>query len=154
MYRGKFKMFNTQKGFGFISSLEFPGNIFTHTNSIWLPPGEFPSGGDECTFDVGSDRYGRPVATNVQITRRVEDHAARVHHLEPERRQYQTRVMHPSGRLSSSPRHLSAIASGTVIFGLGVRCEREPSGYGSQPGADDFDLSSPRRRPRINRGGK
>ena len=105
MYRGKFKMFNTQKGFGFISSLEFPGNIFTHTNSIWLPPGEFPSGGDECTFDVGSDRYGRPVATNVQITRRVEDHAARVHHLEPERRQYQTRVMHPSGRLSSSPRH-------------------------------------------------
>jgi cold shock CspA family protein len=71
MNRGKFKMFDTQRGFGFISTPEFPSGIFTHTKSIWLPPGEFPLPGDECTFDVGHDRLDRPVANNVRITRRA-----------------------------------------------------------------------------------
>jgi cold shock CspA family protein len=71
MYRGKFKMLNNEKGWGFITAPEFPSNIFCHTKSIWLPPGEYPSPGDECTFDVGHDSLGRPVANNVQITRRA-----------------------------------------------------------------------------------
>ena len=138
MYRGKFKMFNTQKRFGYISSLEFPGNIFTHTNSIWLPPGEFPSGGDECTFDVGSDRYGRPVATNVQITRRVEDHAARVQHLEPERRQYQTRVMHAERPIEFEP---SAVERDRQRH-RGLRAQRDKRAQAERlftiPGANGF----------------
>ena len=138
MYRGKFKMFNTQKGFGFISSLEFPGNIFTHTNRIWRPPGEFPSGGDECTFDVGSDRYSRPVATNVQITRRVEDHAARVQHLEPERRQYQTRVMHAERPIEFEP---SAVERDRQRH-RGLRAQRDKRAQAERlftiPGANGF----------------
>jgi cold shock CspA family protein len=70
MYRGQFKMFNTGKGYGFIASSEFPQNIFCHTKSIWLPPGEFPSAGDECIFTVGQDRLGRAVANNVKIMSR------------------------------------------------------------------------------------
>jgi cold shock CspA family protein len=90
MYRGKFKMFDTEKGFGFIAAPEFPGNIFCHTRSIWLPPGEFPSPGDECEFDVGHDRLGRPVANNVRVTRRAETSPA----AEPAgRQQYPTRQM-------------------------------------------------------------
>jgi cold shock CspA family protein len=104
MYRGKFKMFNTQKGFGFIFAPEFPGNIFTHTKSIWLSPGEFPCEGDECTFDVGSDRLGRSVANNVRITRRAEP-------AEPQR--YQPRderpyVQRPGERRQYSTRQLRA----------------------------------------------
>jgi cold shock CspA family protein len=71
MYRGQFVMFADGKGFGFIASPEFPDNVFAHTKSIHLPPGEFPSAGDECTFDVGHDRLGRPVANNIRITSRA-----------------------------------------------------------------------------------
>jgi hypothetical protein len=53
---------------------------------------------------------------------------------------YQTRVITPSSRLSSSPRRFGAIASGTGIFGRGERCGREPSGYGRNRGRMKFDL--------------
>jgi cold shock CspA family protein len=86
MYRGKFKMFDTEKGFGFIVAPEFPANIFCHTKNIWLPAGEYPSPGDECEFTAGYDKLGRPVANNVQITRRAPAVA------DP-RRQYDDRMM-------------------------------------------------------------
>jgi cold shock CspA family protein len=90
MHRGKFKMFDTQKGFGFIAAPEFPDNIFAQTKSIWLPPSEFPAAGDECTFDVGEDRLGRPVANDVRITRDERPYVQRP----GERRVYVTTVMH------------------------------------------------------------
>ncbi|HEX4616521.1 MAG TPA: cold shock domain-containing protein, partial [Stellaceae bacterium] len=101
--RGKFKTFDTQKGFGFISAPEFSGNIFAHTKSIHLPPGEFPSAGDECTFDVAEDRQGRPRAVNVRVIRDEQPYTQRP----GEARVYQTRVMHAKQPVEFEPAALT-----------------------------------------------
>jgi cold shock CspA family protein len=97
--RGKFKMFDTQKGFGFISAPEFRGNIFAHTKSIWLQPGEFPREGDECTFDVGEDRLGRPCAVNVRVIRDELPYVQRP----GEARVYPTRVLRAERSVEFEP---------------------------------------------------
>jgi cold shock CspA family protein len=73
MNLGTFKMFNAEKGFGFILAPNFPGgNVFCPRRNVLLPPGEYPQPGDECTFEVGHDALGRPVANEVALTRRAE----------------------------------------------------------------------------------
>jgi CspA family cold shock protein len=64
---GRLKIFDTERGFGFIRE-EGGGDIFLHVTSLFdhgVDPYTLTKG-DRLAFDVGRGRDGRPAATNVR----------------------------------------------------------------------------------------
>ena len=93
--KGVVKLFDSQRGFGFLEHPDFPDGVFCHAKAVHLPPGEYLRQGQEVTFNIGRDRQGRPRAENVQpIGQETPNPGARPYaQLAGGRRVYDTRVM-------------------------------------------------------------
>lgn len=70
MYKGTFKSFNRDRGFGFIENAGL-GDVFAHVKNCLVAPGTYPIAGDKCQFDLDQGHRG-PRAINVKITARAQ----------------------------------------------------------------------------------
>jgi CspA family cold shock protein len=69
MAAGKLKMWNADRGFGFIADDTGSPDMFLHVNelkSAGIDPDSIKVG-DRLTFDSASTRYGKMKASNVRI---------------------------------------------------------------------------------------
>jgi cold shock CspA family protein len=70
MYKGTFKSFNCDRGFGFIQNAGL-GDVFCHVKNCHVAPGTYPIAGEKCQFDLEEGSRG-PRAINVKITARAQ----------------------------------------------------------------------------------
>jgi CspA family cold shock protein len=63
-YVGTFKLWNTERGYGFIAPLERGRDVFAHCSA--LPLGVIPYAGMRVSYDLGTDKAGREMAVNVE----------------------------------------------------------------------------------------
>jgi cold shock CspA family protein len=70
MYKGTFKSFNCDRGFGFIENAGL-GDVFAHVKNCLVAPGTYPIAGDKCQFDLEEGSRGKR-AVNIRITARAQ----------------------------------------------------------------------------------
>ncbi|MFK4166640.1 cold-shock protein [Paenibacillus lautus] len=63
--KGKVRMFNLQRNFGFVRSGK--DDFFFHISTATEPGLTYLMHGERVTFEVGEDRQGRPIAVKVAL---------------------------------------------------------------------------------------
>lgn len=63
--KGKVRMFNSEKNFGFLRSGK--DDFYFHISSAAEPGLSYLMSGERVTFEVGEDRQGRPIAVKLAL---------------------------------------------------------------------------------------